>query len=208
MATATIPAWCTSSRPLCRVSLLFDGPQYGSVGGVGRAEEFGRLDHQADAVPKPALCLDRGPQSSHVRHFTSAPTVAGDPSITSPSSCGFSASMPPSQQSSIRRLPSHRPRSSTASRNCCCQPMTLPGRISRRYPMASRALKPSCLIMCNAISVPVLPTPSKQWTATRPSAASHISRKRSTMAGVGGATSSENSKSTNCMPARVKGEGS
>mmetsp|Transcript_15915 Transcript_15915/g.31431 ORF Transcript_15915/g.31431 Transcript_15915/m.31431 type:complete len:210 (+) Transcript_15915:152-781(+) len=83
---------------------------------------------------------------------------------------------------------------SICSRKCCCGPMTLPGRISRRYPMASAAVKPLCLIMWHAISVPVLPSPARQCTATTPSpAASQMSRNLLTCSGVGLVQSSNQS---------------
>ena len=94
------------------------------------------------------------------------------------------AASPPTTAGGNRALPCH-PRASHALRYSCCGPMTLPGRTIRSQPMASSALNPACFINQRATSVPVRPSPARQWTATAPLAASQMSRKRSTIASVG-----------------------
>mmetsp|Transcript_16437 Transcript_16437/g.41537 ORF Transcript_16437/g.41537 Transcript_16437/m.41537 type:complete len:214 (-) Transcript_16437:810-1451(-) len=73
----------------------------------------------------------------------------------------------------------------------------------RRYPIASRAVKPWCFIMCTAIRVPVRPRPARQWMATGQSIESTRSRKRLTMSAEG-VVQSWNSRSCTLMPARSK----
>lgn len=54
---------------------------------------------------------------------------------------------------------------SRSCRNCCCGPMTHPGRQIRIQAITSGAVIRKCFIRYAPIQVPVRPSPALQWTA-------------------------------------------
>eukprot|EP01049_Picozoa_sp_SAG25_P008021 SAG25_NODE_693_length_5908_cov_4.000344_7_plen_245_part_00 len=84
-------------------------------------------------------------------------------------------------------------RFSLAFRNCCCGPMMLPGRIQRRYPIASLAPRRKCFMHHIRMRVPVRPRPALQCTATMPDSLSAMPRKRLACASGGGVPSGNGS---------------